>query len=121
MLMEYARIIAYALITAACAFLAIEDHARRSFARWVWIALGWEHLVVLVLLAFDLHEIVAWMEARWFITPFAIASAVTLAIYAYVRRVERLRFRRSAQLLFSSYRQASGRTPENGRHAPPTL
>lgn len=113
--MEYARIIAYALITAACAFLAIEDHTRRSFARWTWIALGFEHLAVLVLLAFDLQEVVVWIETRWLLTPFAVATAVIMVIYAYQRRVERRRFRRNVQALFSRQPEINNRPNQRVR------
>jgi hypothetical protein len=99
---ELIRIAAYFVITCAGAYLFFDDQARGRGSRFVWLAIGFEHVAMLLLLALDLQYVADWIavyRVLWIFTPMAayvalatlIVAAVAMLGYAVRRYIERKR------------------------------
>lgn len=99
---ELARIFSYFVITCAGAYLFFDDRARHRQSSFVWLAIGVEHISMLVLLALDLQHVVDWFNAYrvlWIFTPtaayvalfFLMLAALSMLAYAVFRWFDRRR------------------------------
>lgn len=77
-MLDLLRIVAYAMLSLAFAYNAVDDNQANQRTDIVWAALAAEHIAVLTLLALDLGDVVSWMDARLLLTPTTVVAALAV-------------------------------------------
>lgn len=72
------RVLSYSVASIGLIFFAIDDYSRDRTTWIVWASMALQEVMVLALLSLDLTAAVAWMEARYLLTPFAVISAIAI-------------------------------------------
>jgi protein-S-isoprenylcysteine O-methyltransferase Ste14 len=103
------RIVSYAVMSIAFVYLAIDDHERRSLARWLWMSFAVQNVAVLLLLAISVQGAASWLDIRWMLTPFTVVSTGVLTIFAVIRFMERKRYQSMIRALNREYEREEQR------------
>lgn len=82
------RIAAYSVASVGLTFFALDDFNEGRRTAIIWAAMAFQNVMVLALLALDLSAAVAWMEARYLLTPSAVFAAVAIGYNTFVRAQE---------------------------------
>lgn len=85
------RVAAYSVASVGLIFFALDDYNEGRRTAIIWAAMAFQNVMVLALLALDLSAAVAWMEARYLLTPSAVFAAVAIGYNTVVRAQEMLR------------------------------
>ena len=88
------RIAAYAVISVSFVYNALDDFVRGRRTDIVWLALAFNYIVVLGLLALDLGDIVAWIDARAALTIPATIAALAVSWQTGHRILDQRRLQR---------------------------
>jgi hypothetical protein len=76
--LDLVRIASYTVASIGLIFFALDDCSRKRSTSILWSALALQNVMVLALLALDLSAAVAWMEARYMLTPSAVFAAIAI-------------------------------------------
>ena len=87
-LFDLVRLVAYAATSIGAMILAVDDflNSRRSDIAWATFSL--QYLATIAIFAMDLSGAVAWMEQRYFLTPFAVVGAIAVPYVAISRMAD---------------------------------
>lgn len=87
---DLVRVAAYSIASVGLIFFTLDDYNERRRTAIIWAALALQNVMVLALLALDLSAAVAWMEARYLLTPSAVFAAIAIGYNMMVRAQEML-------------------------------
>jgi hypothetical protein len=87
---DLVRVAAYSVAAVGLIFFALDDYNEDRRTAIIWAAMAFQNVMVLALLALDMSAAVAWMEARYLLTPSAVFAAVAIGYNTVVRAQEML-------------------------------
>jgi hypothetical protein len=93
--LDLVRIASYTIASIGLIFFALDDCSRKRSTSILWSALALQNVMVLALLALDLSAAVAWMEARYMLTPSAVFAAVAISYNLTLRAREMIEAHRA--------------------------
>lgn len=85
---DLVRVVSYSVASIGLIFFALDDYNRDRRTAIIWAAMALQNVMVLALLALDLSAAVAWMEARYMLTPSAIFAAAAIGYNMVLRAKE---------------------------------